>query len=113
MVEGSINSNFDVGKSTLIPYILDRGYNSIDLVIISHFDLDHVDGILTLLNTLDVKKVIISKQYEMTDNYKEFLKIISNKKIQVEIVKSRRQNKNVEQNIYFDIFMAIRRFYNR
>ena len=99
---GSINSNFDVGKSTLIPYILDRGYNSIDLVIISHFDLDHVNGILTLLNTLDVKKVIISKQYEMTDNYKKFLKIISDKKIQVEIVKAG-DKINVEQNIYFDI----------
>lgn len=99
---GSINSNFDVGKSTLIPYILDRGYNSIDLVMISHFDFDHVNGILTLLNTLDVKKVIISKQYEMTDNYKKFLKIISDKKIQVEIVKAGDKIK-VEQNIYFDI----------
>ena len=99
---GSINSNFDVGKSTLIPYILDRGYNSLDLVIISHFDNDHVGGILTLLNTLCVKKVVISKQYEMTDNYKKFLKIISDKKIQVEIVKAGDKIK-VEQNIYFDI----------
>ena len=38
----------------------------------------------------------------MTDNYKEFLKIISNKKIQVEIVKAG-DKINVEQNIYFDI----------
>ena len=99
---GSINSNFDVGKSTLIPYILDRGYNSIDLVIISHFDLDHVDGILTLLNTLDVKKVIISKQYEMTENYEEFLKIISNKKIQVQVVKAG-DRISIEKDVYIDV----------
>ena len=99
---GSINSNFDVGKSTLIPYVLDRGYNSIDLVIISHFDQDHVKGILTLLNTLEVKKVVISKQYETTENYKEFLKIIFDKKIEVKIVKAG-DRINVEQNIYFDI----------
>ena len=39
---GSSSSDFDVGKSTLIPYILDRGFTSIDTVIISHFDNDHV-----------------------------------------------------------------------
>ena len=39
---GSKSSDFDVGKSTLLPYILDRGYTKIDYVIISHFDEDHV-----------------------------------------------------------------------
>ncbi|MBR3002412.1 MAG: ComEC/Rec2 family competence protein [Clostridia bacterium] len=39
---GSEIGSFDVGKSTLIPYILDRGYTKIDYIIISHFDTDHV-----------------------------------------------------------------------
>ena len=39
---GSLNNTFDVGKNTLLPYLLDRGINSIDYVIISHFDQDHV-----------------------------------------------------------------------
>lgn len=39
---GSSNSDFDVGESTLIPYILDRGFTKIDVVIISHFDQDHI-----------------------------------------------------------------------
>ena len=39
---GSEFSNFDVGKNTLLPYILDKGYNKIDYVFISHFDQDHV-----------------------------------------------------------------------
>lgn len=39
---GSVNSDFDVGKSTLIPYVLDRGFTKIDIVIVSHFDSDHV-----------------------------------------------------------------------
>ena len=39
---GSSLSSFDVGKNTLIPYILDRGFTKIDVVIISHFDSDHV-----------------------------------------------------------------------
>ncbi len=39
---GSENSSYDVGESILLPYILDRGINSIDTIIISHFDSDHV-----------------------------------------------------------------------
>lgn len=38
----ALDTKFDVGKNTLLPYILDRGYNKIDFVIISHFDSDHV-----------------------------------------------------------------------
>lgn len=39
---GSKNSEeFDVGKSTLLPYLLDRKISKIDYVIISHFDADH------------------------------------------------------------------------
>lgn len=39
---GSKSNDFDVGKNTLIPYILDKGYTKIDYMIISHFDQDHV-----------------------------------------------------------------------
>lgn len=39
---GSLKDNFDVGKKTLIPYLLDRGFTSIDYVFISHYDMDHV-----------------------------------------------------------------------
>lgn len=39
---GSVNSDYDVGKNTLLPYLLDRGFNSIDFIIVSHFDNDHV-----------------------------------------------------------------------
>ena len=39
---GSKFNDFDVGKNTLIPYILDKGYIKIDYIIISHFDQDHV-----------------------------------------------------------------------
>ena len=35
---GSVTSEFDVGRKTLIPYLLDRGYTTLDYVMISHFD---------------------------------------------------------------------------
>lgn len=42
LIDGGGNKDYDVGKNTLLPYLLDRGYNSIDYMIISHFDNDHV-----------------------------------------------------------------------
>jgi len=38
----STSDSFDVGKQTLIPYLLDRGITKIDYLIVSHFDIDHV-----------------------------------------------------------------------
>ncbi len=39
---GDLTGHFDVGKKTVIPYLLDRGFTSIDYIMISHFDQDHV-----------------------------------------------------------------------
>lgn len=80
---GSSTDDFDVGKSTLLPYILDRGYTTLDFVIISHFDNDHVGGILTILQELKVKNIIIGKQFETCENYDRFIKIVQEKNIKV------------------------------
>lgn len=42
LIDGGGSKDYDVGKNTLLPYLLDRGFNSIDYMIISHFDNDHV-----------------------------------------------------------------------
>lgn len=99
---GSVNSDFDVGKSTLIPYILDRGFTKIDIVIISHFDNDHVGGLLTLFEELKVKKVYISKQIEASKNYDKFLSLTEEKNIKVYEVTSG-SRLHIEKNLYFDI----------
>lgn len=99
---GSTNSDFDVGESSLIPYILDRGFTKIDIVIISHFDQDHIAGVLTLLQELRVGKIYISKQIEDSSNYQNFLEIVNEKKIKVYEVKAGNQI-HIEKNLYFDV----------
>ena len=99
---GSTGSDFDVGESTLLPYILDRGYKKIDLMFISHFDQDHVGGLLTVLKDLKVNKVCIPKQEENSENYQKFLEIVKEKDIPVTIVKLGDKIK-IENSLYFDI----------
>ena len=42
LIDGGGNSNSDVGKNILVPYLLDRGILKLDYIIVSHFDYDHV-----------------------------------------------------------------------
>lgn len=39
---GSANSSYDVGESVLLPYLLNHHIKQIDVMVISHFDTDHV-----------------------------------------------------------------------
>ena len=98
---GSTSSSFDVGKETLIPYLLDRGYTKIDYIFISHFDQDHVGGILTVLQELRVGKIYINKQGENSQNYEKFLEIVSEKKLDVQVIKS--GDKILIDNLSFNI----------
>lgn len=98
LIDGGGSETYDVGKNTLLPYLLDRKITKIDYVIISHFDTDHVGGILTVLEELKVGKVIISKQYENSENYEKFLEIIKEKNILVKQVNAR-DNINIEKNV--------------
>lgn len=85
---GSTSSEtFDVGESTLVPYLLNRGIDTLDYIIISHFDADHCNGFIAVLDKIKVKKVIISKQAEVCNEYETIINIIKEKNIPVQIVK--------------------------
>lgn len=57
---------------------------------------------LTVLQEIKVKNVIIGKQFENSENYKEFIKIINEKNIKSYVVEAR-QRINIEKNLYFNV----------
>ena len=99
---GSEFGSFDVGEKTLLPYLLDRKIKKLDYVLISHFDSDHVGGILTLMEKIKIEKIIICKQGEVSENYKKFLKILKSKKIKVQIVKAK-DKISIDKDTFFYI----------
>lgn len=103
---GSSFDKYTVGEKTTLPYLLDRGITKLDYVIISHFDSDHVGGILVILQNLKVENVIISKQYENTENFEEFYKIVNEKNISVKYVKAGNII-NLEKNLSIHILFPI------
>ena len=42
LIDGGGSENYDVGKNTLLPYLLDRKVKELDYMMITHFDQDHV-----------------------------------------------------------------------
>lgn len=102
LVDGGGSENFDVGKNTLIPYLLDKGITKLNYVFISHFDVDHVKSILTLLETMKVKQVVITKQGETSENYEMFQKIVKEKQSKVLIVK-KKEEIEIEPKVKFQI----------
>ena len=86
LIDGGGKENYDTGEKVLIPFILNKRIIHIDYIIISHFDLDHVGGLLTIMEKISVGQVIISKQAEESENYKRFKQIVKDKKIKVQVV---------------------------
>lgn len=96
------NSKFDIGESILVPYLLDRGIMKLDYIMISHFDADHCNGLINVLERIKVNNVIISNQSEVSEEYKNIMKIIKEKNINVYIIK-KGDKINLDKDIYIDI----------
>ncbi len=99
---GSEFGSFDVGESILLPYLLDRRITTLDYIIISHFDSDHVGGLFAILENIKVKNIIISKQGENSTNFKKLVSIINHKKINIRLVK-RGDFIKIDRYSYFEI----------
>ncbi len=80
LIDGGGSDSFDVGEKVLLPYLLDRRILKIDYVLISHFDTDHCGGILTIMEKVKVKNIIISEQAEHSENYERSKKLMIHKK---------------------------------
>ena len=99
---GSSDSSFDIGEKVLVPYLLSHNTKTIDYIIVSHFDTDHVGGLFTIMKELKVKNVIVSKQVEDSENYQKFKEIVKEKNIKV-IVVGKSDILKIDKNVYFEI----------
>lgn len=85
----------------MVPYLFDRKVMTIDYMIISHFDSDHCKGLFTVMDKLNVKNVIISRQGKVSENYKTFLSIVKEKKVNVIYIKAG-DKLNIDKSTYMD-----------
>ncbi len=71
----SYGEKFDVGERILFPYLLDRGINKLDYVIVSHFDSDHCQGLNFVMENMKVENAIISSLGQESSEYNTFISL--------------------------------------
>lgn len=91
-------------ENILVNYLLDRRIKTIDYILISHFDSDHCNGLIDVIEKLKVKNILISEQAYYSDEYINIAKIINKKRINTIFVKQGdilKIDKNVEIKIIY------------
>lgn len=98
------------GKTNvLFQYLLDRRINKIDYIIISHFDSDHCNGLIEIIEKMRVENIVMSKQSKEREEYKKILEIIKQKNIKVNSVKAE-DKIIIEKNLYTKILNPAEKF---
>lgn len=74
LIDGGGSFNYNVGKSTLKPYLLKNGVTKIDMAIATHLHTDHYQGLKELSQTYRIKKLGVYEANSVNENHlkKEF-----------------------------------------
>lgn len=81
------SEKYDYGKNIVFPYLLDRGINRIDYLVISHADSDHIGGLIYVLENINVENILIGIQPESSKQLEDLLDIAKRKKVMVNALK--------------------------
>ena len=74
------NNNYNLMKSSIIPFMKSIGVKKINYLILTHGDYDHMGEAITLVNNFKVEKVIFNCG-EFNDLETELVKVLDKKKI--------------------------------
>lgn len=66
-------------SSFVVAYLKNQGVTTIDYLISSHYDSDHVSGLIGCLNAFEVKNVICSDYVHDSKTYQSFINMIDSK----------------------------------
>jgi competence protein ComEC len=82
----------DAGRQSagekVVSYLKQAGVDSIDLVVATHPDADHIGGLLDVLNEIPVKKVLDSGKAHTSQTYLDYLNLVDQKNIPFEVAKT-------------------------
>jgi competence protein ComEC len=78
---GFPEGNFDVGKYVVSSFLWHERINTIDIVVLTHPHPDHLNGLIYILSNFKIGEVWTNGDVSDSDHYREFKKIIEEKKI--------------------------------
>ena len=80
---GFYNNRFDVGARVVGPLLWKRKIATVDILVLSHPDPDHLNGLLFIARYFHVREVWMNLEPADAQPYRDFLDIISEKGVRV------------------------------
>ncbi len=77
----SDNTVFDVGARVIAPFLWRKKIKSVDTLILSHPNSDHLNGLIYIARHFDVKNIWTNNEARKTVGYRQFMDVIAEKKI--------------------------------
>ena len=84
-------NSFNSGTSIILPFFKVNGINSLDLLILTHPDSDHIAGTVDILKTIKVKRLVTNGEEGENKVYKHLAKYLKENNIKTEIVSSKKE----------------------
>jgi len=84
MIDGggfSDNSNFDVGSRIIAPLLWKKKIKTVDLLVLSHPNSDHLNGLIYLADHFNVKTLWTNDEPRPTLGYRELMKVCARRGI--------------------------------
>lgn len=96
----SDNSIFDVGERITAPFLWRNKIKSVDTLVLSHPDSDHLNGLLYIAENFNVKEIWSNGEAEDSLGYKRLLEIIKEKNIKIEDFNEIRRNRVINGTVF-------------
>ncbi|SFA95386.1 MULTISPECIES: DNA internalization-related competence protein ComEC/Rec2 [unclassified Bacillus (in: firmicutes)] len=77
------SKEFEIGRDVVVKFLNGKGVSTIDKLILTHGDMDHVGGAVGVLNGIKVKEILIPSVKETSETVKEVAKLAKQKQIQI------------------------------
>ncbi len=80
----SDNSKFDIGKLVVAPFLLKKKIMTIDFVILTHPESDHLNGLIHIADRFNVKEIFTNGARNTTKGFEQFQQMNMDKIIVIE-----------------------------
>ena len=71
------NSAFDVGERIIAPFLWRKKIRTIDTMILSHPNSDHLNGLIYIAEHFNVKKLLTNNETRDTVGYRQLMEVVS------------------------------------
>ncbi len=95
------NDVFDVGKNIVAPFLCRKKIKTIDTIMLSHPDSDHLNGLLHIAKHFNVKNIWTNNEQADTRIYSEFRSIAGNRMAEFKNIFGRHNINGVELEILY------------